>query len=68
MRLDSFFRRFRTREDGAVTVDWVVLTGGILIFGMVAAAYIADGATDSSNGVGARLGEAELPELDFDGS
>jgi hypothetical protein len=68
MRPLIFIRRFLRREEGAVTVDWVVLTGGILIFGIVAASLIAQGATEGSSSVGAVLGEGRIPELDFDGS
>jgi Flp pilus assembly pilin Flp len=30
MKLRNLFARFRKDEDGAVTVDWVVLTAGIV--------------------------------------
>lgn len=60
-------RRFCLDEDGAVTIDWVVLTGGLLIFGVLAAASVSRAATDLSGGVGARLGSAAVPNIDFDG-
>lgn len=31
----TFFQRFLKNEDGAVTVDWVVLTGAVLAFSVV---------------------------------
>jgi hypothetical protein len=30
MRVFAFTRRFRTSQDGAVTVDWVVLTAAVI--------------------------------------
>ncbi len=29
-KLKEYFRRFKRKEDGAVTVDWVVLTAGVV--------------------------------------
>ena len=42
----NFIKRFRKDEDGAVTVDWVVLTAAVV--GLAVAAYtsIETGATD----------------------
>ena len=31
----NFIKSFRADEDGAVTVDWVVLTAAIVVLGMV---------------------------------
>lgn len=52
---------FLKSEDGAVTVDWVVLTAAILGFGMVVILVIAGGATDVSASLGASLNDAEPP-------
>ena len=51
----SNFEKFIQSEDGAVTVDWVVLTAAIIGFGLVVLTLIAAGATDVSSGVGASL-------------
>ena len=59
----NFLKGFVADEEGAVTVDWVVLTGGILIFGVVTAASIARGATESSGAMGSRLLSAEVPAV-----
>lgn len=42
----KFIKNFKKDEDGAVTVDWVVLTAAVV--GLAVAAYgsIKDGATD----------------------
>lgn len=62
----QFWRRFRDDETGAVTVDWVVLTAGVLIFGVLVAAMIADGANNMSTGAGAQLASAQVPEVRWD--
>ncbi len=61
-----FWRRFWADEDGAVTVDWVVLTGGILIFGILVTAAIIAGANESATGMGSRLSAAEVPQVRFE--
>lgn len=33
MKLISFFLKAKDDEEGAVTVDWVVLTAGLVVFG-----------------------------------
>ena len=51
----NFLKSFRTREEGAVTVDWVVLTAAIVGLAVALIAMIAAGATDKSTSVGAFL-------------
>lgn len=51
----DLIKRFRRDEDGAVTVDWVVLTAAIVGLGVVVIAMVAEGALDHSTGVGAYL-------------
>ena len=46
---------FMNDEDGAVTVDWVVLTAAIVGLGIAVIGTIAAGALDKSTGVGAYL-------------
>lgn len=58
-------KRLRRDESGAVTVDWVVLTGAILVFGMLVLGAVADGATDVSTGIGAQLSAAPAPIISF---
>ena len=42
-------------EDGAVTVDWVVLTAAIVGLGIAVIASVANGALNHSTGLGAYL-------------
>ncbi|MCC7319811.1 MAG: hypothetical protein IT542_02410 [Rubellimicrobium sp.] len=60
-----WLHEFREDESGAVTVDWVVLTGGILAFGILVASMISQGATDSAGAVGSRLATAQVPDVHF---
>lgn len=50
-----FVEKFIFAEDGAVTVDWVVLTGAVVGLGFAVIATIAGGALDHSTGLGAHL-------------
>lgn len=51
---------FLTDEDGAVTVDWVVLTGAIVGLGFAVIVTIAGGALDHSTGLGAHLDQRNI--------
>jgi Flp pilus assembly pilin Flp len=41
----DFIKTFRSDEDGAVTVDWVVLTAAIVGLGIAVLASVRSGAT-----------------------
>lgn len=41
----NFFKRFRQDESGAVTVDWVVLTVGMITLGSLLYPFLSDGVT-----------------------
>ena len=58
--MQRFYQRFRRDEEGAVTVDWVVLTAAIIGLSVALLLIIANGATDKSDGVGARLENQEI--------
>jgi len=47
--------QFLVSEDGAVTVDWVVLTAAIVGLGVIVITTIAKGTTNMSSGVNAHL-------------
>lgn len=53
--MPKFFKTFRADEDGAVTVDWVVLTAAIVGLGISVIAVVSQGALDKSSGLGAHL-------------
>jgi len=47
--------RIRNDEDGAVTVDWVVLTAAIVALGLAVGTAVSNGATDLAGDVGTEL-------------
>ena len=57
--------RFRDDEGGAVTVDWVVLTGGLIIFGVLVAQSIISGSTGTSASIESALTNATVPTVSF---
>ena len=54
--------KFAQSEQGAVTLDWVVLTAAVLGISVAAIGTIADGALDQTSGLAAHLYDFELPE------
>ncbi|PXW72638.1 hypothetical protein C7964_101752 [Loktanella sp. PT4BL] len=47
----NFIKNFRSDEDGAVTVDFVVLTAAIVVLGLAVGAAISSGAQDLANDI-----------------
>lgn len=54
--------KFAKSEDGAITVDWVVLTAGIAFLGLAVIYLIGAAATDKSDNIGAFIGEQQIAE------
>jgi Flp pilus assembly pilin Flp len=55
----NFIKNFRNDEDGAVTVDFVVLTAAIVVLGLAVGGAISSGAKDLANDI-----EASLDNMD----
>jgi Flp pilus assembly pilin Flp len=51
----NFIKNFRADEDGAVTVDWVVLTAAIVGLGIAVLTTVREGATDLATDIGTEL-------------
>ena len=51
----TMFKQFFTSEEGAVTVDWVVLTAATVGLGIAVISTIGAGASDYASGVGGHL-------------
>ena len=51
----NFIKTFRADEDGAVTVDWVVLTAAMVAFGAGIALSLSTAATAPAEGIGSEL-------------
>ena len=47
----NFIQNFRNDEDGAVTVDFVVLTAAIVLLGLAVGAAISSGARGLANDI-----------------
>ena len=47
----NFIKNFRNDEDGAVTVDFVVLTAAIVVLGLAVGSAVSQGATDLANDI-----------------
>ena len=47
--------QFKAEEDGAVTVDWVVLTAAIVGLGIAVIASVSAGALNHASGLGEHL-------------
>ena len=56
----KFIKNFRKDEDGAVTVDWVVLTAAVIGLAAVAYQQIEDGATGLAEDVDTALNAATI--------
>ncbi|MEP2428654.1 hypothetical protein [Roseobacter sp.] len=54
--MTNFFKNFRKDEDGAVTVDWVVLTAAVVGLAIAAYSSISSGATQLTNNTSSFLG------------
>ncbi len=57
----KFFKNFRKDEDGAVTVDWVVLTAAVVALAGAAYSSIESGASDLTESTGSFIAD-QAPE------
>jgi Flp pilus assembly pilin Flp len=55
----KFVKNFRNDEDGAVTVDWVVLTAAVVGLAIAAYGSIQTGAVSMTDATGVFLGTQE---------
>ena len=55
----NFIKNFRNDEDGAVTVDFVVLTAAIVVLGLAVGGAISSGATGLANEIENSLGNMD---------
>ena len=60
LKVNRYIAMFLENEDGAVTVDWVVLTAAIVGLGVLVISTVARGALDHSTGLGVHLGGKEV--------
>ena len=53
----NFIKNFRNDEDGAVTVDWVVLTAAIVGLGVAAVATVEGGVDGLASNISAGVSD-----------
>ena len=56
-KIIEFFSRFRQNERGAVTVDWVVITAGVVGLAITAFALIETQTTDMADSTGGYIAD-----------
>ena len=59
MKLAGYFKKFVRKDDGAVTVDWVVLTAAVVGLGVAAYGTIETGATTLTGKVSTYMGSID---------
>jgi Flp pilus assembly pilin Flp len=59
----KFFKNFRKDEDGAVTVDWVVLTAAIVGLAVAAFTTVQGGVNDLAGDIDTQL-SGYAPDID----
>jgi len=62
MKLINLFKTFRNDEDGAVTVDWVVLTAAVVGLGILAMGVIDTAVGDLSDNIAENITAAQVTE------
>ncbi len=55
MKLIKFVKNFKSDEDGAVTVDWVVLTAAIVGLGIAVLTSVSGGTTGLADKISSNL-------------
>lgn len=58
----KFIKNFRKDEDGAVTVDWVVLTAAVVGLGVAAYGSIQTGTTSLTGKIGSYMTDITITE------
>ena len=65
MKLKNLIARFRKDEDGAVTVDWVVLTAGVVVVAIALAAFFGESLSDLASDINEQISGAADEIDDF---
>lgn len=52
-------KRFREQQDGAITVDWIVLTAAIIGLGLICLGIFTTASSGTSNTISNELGKIE---------
>ncbi len=57
----NFIKNFRNDEDGAVTVDWVVLTAAIVALGIAVGGVVSGGVEEIADKIVVDMGATPVP-------
>ncbi|WP_342076730.1 hypothetical protein [Yoonia sp. SS1-5] len=57
----NFIKNFRNDEDGAVTVDFVVLTAALVVLGLAIASALSSGAQNLAGDIESNLTDTTIP-------
>ena len=60
MKLFKLVKKFNNEEDGAVTVDWVVLTAAVVGLGLVVMATVKSGSETLATNISTSLGAVPI--------
>ncbi len=60
MKLFTYIKNFGRDEDGAVTVDWVVLTAAIVGLGIAVLTSVSGGTTSLADKISSELGSMTI--------
>ena len=60
MKFFKLFQKFNAEEEGAVTVDWVVLTAAVVGLGAAALTLVRTNTQTLTTKIGTYLGSAEV--------
>lgn len=63
--MTTMLKTFIQSEDGAITVDWMLLTAALLTLGIVVGVSVSNGAETMAENTGQVLGDADIPEVTF---
>jgi len=66
MKFFKIAKKFRNDEDGAVTVDWVVLTAAIVGLGILVLNQVRTATGLVSTSIATQLGESAVPAANLD--
>ncbi|MGR3548167.1 MAG: Flp family type IVb pilin [Roseovarius sp.] len=59
----KFFKNFSKDEDGAVTVDWVVLTAAVVGLGIAGVSTVSTGIENLATTIGTEVGGSAVVDL-----
>ena len=62
--MTNFFQNFLNDEDGAVTVDWVVLTAAVVGLGIAAVASVSGGVDTLASSIEKSVGDIDVKTAD----